>query len=68
VVYGADGEVVTFDEVGQVLGEARRRGGSILVLLPVEALRDVTQLHTPELDVIGTNGRIALVAVKAMHI
>jgi 4-amino-4-deoxy-L-arabinose transferase-like glycosyltransferase len=68
VVYGADGEVVTFDEVGQVLGEARRRGESILVLLPVEALRNVTQLHTPELDVIGTNGRIALVAVKATHI
>ena len=68
VVYGADGEVVTLDEVGQMLGEARRRGESILVLLPVEALSDLNQRHIPELDVIGTNGRVALVAVKAMHI
>jgi len=68
VVYGADGEVVNLDEVGQMLGEARRRGESILVLLPVEALSDLNQRHIPELDVIGTNGRVALVAVKAMHI
>ncbi len=68
VVYGADGEVVTLDEVGQMLGEARRRGESILVLLPVEVLSDLNQRHIPELDVIGTNGRVALVAVKAMHI
>jgi 4-amino-4-deoxy-L-arabinose transferase-like glycosyltransferase len=66
VVYGADGEVVTLDDVGQMLEEARRRGESILVLFPVEALRDVNQRHLPELDVIGTNGRVALVAVKAM--
>jgi hypothetical protein len=68
VVYGADGEVVTLDEVDQVLLEARRRGESILVLLPVEALRDANQQHLPELDVIGSNGRVVLVAVKAMRI
>jgi 4-amino-4-deoxy-L-arabinose transferase-like glycosyltransferase len=66
VAYGADGEVVTLDEVGQMLEEARRRGESILVLLPVEALSDVNQRHLPELDVIGSNGRVALVAVKVM--
>jgi hypothetical protein len=66
VVYGADGEVVTLDEVGQISEEARRRGESVLVLLPVEALSDVNKRQIPELDVIGTNGRVVLVAVKAI--
>jgi hypothetical protein len=60
--------VVTFDDVGQALGEARGRGETILVLLPVETLGDGTQWHIPELDVIGNNGRVALVAVKAVQI
>lgn len=56
VLYGPDGEPVTFDEMS--VDEARARGGKFVVMIPaqyVENFRD-----TPGIEVIGDNGRNAL--------
>ena len=56
VVYNADGEVMTFDEVSQE--RARALGKKILVLIPAEYV-DYFR-GTPNIEVIGNNGRTAV--------
>ena len=56
VVYNAEGEVVTFDEVSRE--RARALGQKLVVLIPAEYVdyfRD-----TPNIEVIGNNGRTAV--------
>jgi 4-amino-4-deoxy-L-arabinose transferase-like glycosyltransferase len=60
VVYRADGEVMTIDEV--TLAEARRHGQRLLVFIPVESLERFRT--TPGFEVIGDNGRLALLGWK----
>jgi len=62
VVYGADGEPVVLEEGPQLLSEAHKHGGKILVFVPpdyVEAFR-----RLPGVEVIGDNGEVALVGVS----
>lgn len=56
VVYNADGEVMTFDEVSRE--RARALGKKILVLIPAEYV-DYFR-GTPNIEVIGNNGRTAV--------
>jgi 4-amino-4-deoxy-L-arabinose transferase-like glycosyltransferase len=56
VVYKADGEVMTFDEVS--LEGARTLGSKIVVLIPAEYIED---FHgAPNIEIIGDNGRTAI--------
>jgi len=56
VVYGADGEVVTFDQIS--VDEARARGGKFVVMIPLEYVDNFR--GSPGIEVIGDNGRTAL--------
>jgi hypothetical protein len=60
VVYGPDGEVMTFDEMSA--DEARARGGKFLVLIPVEYVENFRS--TPGIEIIGDNGRTAVLGWK----
>ena len=60
VVYNADGEPVTFDEVS--VDEARRRGGKFVVLIPVEYVENFRD--SAGIEVIGDNGRTAILGWK----
>ena len=56
VVYGADGEVTTLDEVSQMLAEVHKRCGPILVLVPVEGLGQLDRVEQV-VELYGANGR-----------
>ena len=60
VVYNADGEPVTFDEV--TLEQARALGGRILVFIPAEYVNDFR--GTPKIEILGDNGRMAVLGWK----
>ena len=60
VVYNADGEPVTFDEVS--LDEARAIGDRILVFISVEYVDQFRGV--PTIEVLGDNGRVAVLGWK----
>ena len=62
VVYGADGEPQRLEDSTEIMGEAKRRGETILVLMPVEHLEEYRQ--SPQVQVIADNRNLALIAVK----
>lgn len=63
VAYDPDGEAITYEGVGQVVWESRRRQGPILAIVPVNEVNQFTQLSSVRVDVVGNNGKVALVAV-----
>jgi 4-amino-4-deoxy-L-arabinose transferase-like glycosyltransferase len=63
VAYDADGEATKYDGVGQIVWESRKRRAPILVMAPLDEVNQFTQLSSVRVDVIGNNGKIALVAV-----
>jgi 4-amino-4-deoxy-L-arabinose transferase-like glycosyltransferase len=56
VVYNANGEVLTFDEVS--VESARALGKKIVVLIPAEYAANFR--GTPNIEIIGNNGRTAV--------
>ena len=56
VVYGRDGEPVTFDEVP--VDQARAHGGKFVVMIPAQYVENFRS--TPSIEVIGDNGKNAL--------
>ena len=56
VVYGRDGEPVTFDEVS--VDDARARGGKFVVMIPLEYVENFRGV--PTIEVIGDNGKTAV--------
>ena len=56
VIYNDEGEVVPFDEI--TVDQARSRGGKLLVIVPVDYIEKYR--GTPGLEVIGDNGRTAI--------
>jgi 4-amino-4-deoxy-L-arabinose transferase-like glycosyltransferase len=65
IVYGADGEPVMYDSAGQVIEESRKRQEVLLTFVPVEEVGQLTGFTPAETEVIGNNGRYAIVAVRA---
>jgi 4-amino-4-deoxy-L-arabinose transferase-like glycosyltransferase len=63
VAYDADGEATMYEGVGQVVWESRRRQGTVLALVPLNDVSEFTELSSVRVDVVGNNGKIALVAV-----
>ena len=60
VVYGNDEDVLTFDRVSK--SAARALGEKIVVLIPVEYVENFR--NTPGIEVIGDNGRTAILGWK----
>jgi 4-amino-4-deoxy-L-arabinose transferase-like glycosyltransferase len=56
VVYGPNGEPLTFDEIS--VDQARARGGKFVVFIPVEYVENFR--GTPAIEIIGDNGKTAV--------
>jgi hypothetical protein len=67
VAYDPDGEATKYEGVGQVVWESRRRQSTILAFVPVEEVSQFTQLNSMRIEVIGSNGKHALVAVGPLQ-
>ena len=65
VVYAADGEPVRFEGALDVLEAARKNRSPILVTVPVEYIYQLTELPSARIEVIGNNGKLALVGVAS---
>jgi 4-amino-4-deoxy-L-arabinose transferase-like glycosyltransferase len=65
VVYGPDGEPVKFDNGDEVARQAQRSRTPFLVLVPLGSLSQMNGLQGVSTTVIGDNGRVAIVAVRA---
>jgi 4-amino-4-deoxy-L-arabinose transferase-like glycosyltransferase len=61
VIYGADGEVVPFDEASKIVAEARKRNQKLLAFVPVGDLNLFK--GKPGIEVIGDNGKHALLCL-----
>jgi 4-amino-4-deoxy-L-arabinose transferase-like glycosyltransferase len=60
VVYGTNGEPVTFDEIS--VAEARARGDKFVVLIPLEYVENYR--GSPRIEIIGDNGHTAVLGWK----
>jgi 4-amino-4-deoxy-L-arabinose transferase-like glycosyltransferase len=56
VIYRADGEVLTFDEIS--VDDARARGGKFVVFIPVQYVENYR--GAPRIEIIGDNGHTAV--------
>jgi hypothetical protein len=56
VVYGPNGEPLTFDEIS--VDEARARGGKFVVFIPVEYAENFR--GAPKIEILGDNGKTAV--------
>jgi 4-amino-4-deoxy-L-arabinose transferase-like glycosyltransferase len=56
VIYNDEGEIITFDEI--TLNEARAHGSRLVVLIQAQYVDEVR--GSPNIEVIGNNGRIAV--------
>jgi 4-amino-4-deoxy-L-arabinose transferase-like glycosyltransferase len=65
VVYGADGEPIMYEEPSAVIAESKKREEVVLVFVPLEEVSRLTGMAAAQTDVIGNNGRYAIVAVRA---
>ncbi len=62
VVYGPDGEPQRLEDSSEIVAEARRRGETILVLVPVEYLAEYRA--SPYFEIIADNGELAILATR----
>jgi hypothetical protein len=63
VVYTSDGEPVRFESAFDILEAARTNRSPILAIVPLEYIYQLTELPSARVDVIGNNGKLALVGV-----
>jgi hypothetical protein len=66
VVYGADGQPRKFEGTQEIL-EVARKQGPVLVLVPIEYTGQLTGMKSATTEVIGDNGRWALVLVRPIQ-
>jgi len=64
ITYGSDGEPVKFEGAGQVIEAARKSSGSVLCLVPIEYEVQLTTLKQANSEIVGDNGRVALIVVS----
>ena len=63
IAYDADGEATKYEGVGQVVAESQLRQATVLAFVPLRDVGQFTQLSSVRVDVVGNNGRVALLAV-----
>ncbi|MEK6278861.1 MAG: glycosyltransferase family 39 protein [Acidobacteriota bacterium] len=64
VIYGPDGEPVIYEGAPQLVNECRRRRTVLLAFVPLHAVSELQSAHAAHTEIIGDNGRVALVAVR----
>ena len=64
VVYGADGEPIMYEGPYQVIEECRKRKEALLTFVPISEVNGFSEMSS-QAEVIGSNGRYAIVAVCA---
>lgn len=64
VVYGGDGEPVRFESALDILEAAGKNRAPVLVIVPVEYIYQLAALPAARIDVVGNNGKLALVGVS----
>lgn len=64
ITYMPDGEPYIYEGPPQLVNESRRRGAPLLSFVPLEGVSELSSAHTAQTEVIGDNGRVALVVVK----
>ncbi len=64
LTYGSDGEPVKFEGAAQVADAARRNGGEVLCLVPIEFESQLTNLLGTNSEVLSDNGSVALLLVR----
>ena len=65
VVYGPDHEPIMYEGTGPVIAESLKRKQALLVFVPLKDVGYFTALQSAQTEVIGDNGRVAIVAVTA---
>jgi hypothetical protein len=65
VIYGADGEPVMYAGPAQVIDECRKRKEVLLAFVPSKNVSELAGMASAQTEVIGDNGRYAIVAVRA---
>lgn len=63
VTYLPNGEPYIYEGPGQLVNECLRRGGPVLSFVPLEGLYELHCAWAAQTEVIGDNGRVALVVV-----
>jgi 4-amino-4-deoxy-L-arabinose transferase-like glycosyltransferase len=64
VIYRPDGEPVIYEGPPQLVNECRRRGTTLLAFVYLEGVSELQSAHAAYTEVIGENGKVALVAVR----
>lgn len=64
IVYESDGEPVLYEGLGQIVWESRRRQTTILTMVPLKDVMQFRELSSMRIDILGDNGRFALLAVS----
>lgn len=64
LAYDEEGEPLKYEGVFQVVDAARRSGGTVLVIVPLEFINQLRESPALDAEVIGDNGALALVAAK----
>jgi hypothetical protein len=65
VVYDGGGEPVRFEGALDILEAAGKNRAPILVIVPIEYIYQLTGLPDARIDVVGNNGKLALVGVAS---
>ncbi len=62
--YNEDGSPLKLEGVVPLLDVARRKGNTVLVIVPVEYVNQLTRNAALETKIIGDNGEVALVIAR----
>ena len=65
VVYGPDQEPIMFESQAPAIAESQRRNEPLLVFVPLSELASLIEESRDYIEVIGDNGRIALIVIRA---
>jgi 4-amino-4-deoxy-L-arabinose transferase-like glycosyltransferase len=65
VAYGTEGDPVRFESALDILNAAKKNNAPILAIVPVEYKHQLTGLSNARVEVIGDNGKLALVGVAS---
>ncbi len=64
LVYAADGHPMKLEGGWEALEAARKAGNPVLIAVPLEYVYQLTGLESGQTEIIGNNGRMALVALS----
>jgi len=64
LMYGLDSEPAKFGSPAEVLKAVQSNDGALLVLVPIDSVGQLTSLKEAKTELIGDNGRMAMVAVR----